>query len=338
MDEQTPTTGQTSYQPGSQATAVPLTPPGTVENLPPEPEPRIKDPASTISVNTATSFGGTTPFNPGAGKTMKQVIDLAREKQVRAIQEESKQFVNLGSPLNVKTKWGELQAGPGDVILEIGNTRAVVSKEAYDDLQTGQLELKSYDDLLRATLKRGVIARRLDDGNRLPMTPEQEAEADANIEKEVADARQAREEEKARRQRLVNIFRPKVEGQEGEPATVGQVWSAVDSSEGPPTATPSDSATLIPQFIPIEAIEGGGEEPETPPEEGTDATGATAGAPGSFTPSGATPPADLAGLNACTASPTTAWTMDQYVVLGDASEAHWNGSAWAAGKAPFSVV
>lgn len=63
------------------------------------------------------------------------------------------------------------------------------------------------------------------------------------------------------------------------------------------------------------------------------ATGATAGTPGTFTPSGATAPANLAALSGITASPATAWIATQYVVLGDASQAHWTGSAWAAGAA-----
>jgi hypothetical protein len=67
------------------------------------------------------------------------------------------------------------------------------------------------------------------------------------------------------------------------------------------------------------------------------ATGATAGTPGTFTPSGATVPTSLAALQgaspAVVASPATVWTTGQYVPLGDASHAHWSGSAWAAGDA-----
>jgi hypothetical protein len=70
---------------------------------------------------------------------------------------------------------------------------------------------------------------------------------------------------------------------------------------------------------------------------GMAATGATAGSPGSFTPSGASLPADLAALNAAsvTATPSSAWTTGQHVVLGDDSHAHWDGSApWVVGDAP----
>ena len=65
------------------------------------------------------------------------------------------------------------------------------------------------------------------------------------------------------------------------------------------------------------------------------ATGATAGTPGSFTPAGATVPANLAALQAgsVTASPATAWTTGQSVNLGTGS-AHWDAAAWAAGVAP----
>lgn len=328
MDEPTPTTNR-EYQP-TPATAVPL---NRVENLPPEPEPRIKDPASTISVNTATSFGGTTPLGPGSGRTMKQVIDLAKEteKSRAAFKKEDDVFINLGSPLNIKTKHGELQAGPGDVVMRIAGGQVIFSQDAFEQLGEIDLSDLNYDEILRKTLKRGVIARRLDDGNRIPMTPEQEAEADANIEEEVANTRRDRDAERARKQKLVDSFR----GKEGEAPV--QIWNAVDSSEGPPTATPSETATLVPVAIPIEVIEEP-VEPEVPPPTGVDATGATAGSPGSFTPSGATAPADLAGLNAITADPMTPWTEGQHVVLGDSSQAYWDGTTWLAGSAPAGGV
>jgi hypothetical protein len=64
------------------------------------------------------------------------------------------------------------------------------------------------------------------------------------------------------------------------------------------------------------------------------ATGASAGAPGYFTPSGAQTPANLAGLTGLTASPTTAWPTGNYVITADLLAAFWNGTAWTAGKAP----
>jgi len=69
---------------------------------------------------------------------------------------------------------------------------------------------------------------------------------------------------------------------------------------------------------------------------GGPATGAVAGIPGHFTPAGSDPPANLADMIAGTptvvvASPATAWTTGQYVVLGDNTHANWTGTAWAAG-------
>src|SRR5262245_16623193 len=57
------------------------------------------------------------------------------------------------------------------------------------------------------------------------------------------------------------------------------------------------------------------------------ATGATAGIPGTWTPAGSRPPATFAAITGLVASPATTWTTGQYVVLGDASLAHWNGTA-----------
>lgn len=65
----------------------------------------------------------------------------------------------------------------------------------------------------------------------------------------------------------------------------------------------------------------------TPP-----ATGASSGKPGTFTPAGSTIPANLAAMSTVVASPSSAWYSGEYVVLGDASEASWNGSAWVAGR------
>jgi hypothetical protein len=71
--------------------------------------------------------------------------------------------------------------------------------------------------------------------------------------------------------------------------------------------------------------------PPTRSTAGVTATGATAGTPGFFTPTGATTPANLAALTGITASPATAWTTGQYVVTADLLAANWTGSAWAAG-------
>ena len=64
------------------------------------------------------------------------------------------------------------------------------------------------------------------------------------------------------------------------------------------------------------------------------ATGATAGLPGSFTPAGATPPANLAAMTGIVASPATNWTIGQHVEMGNGSDCNWNGTAWVAGIHP----
>lgn len=66
---------------------------------------------------------------------------------------------------------------------------------------------------------------------------------------------------------------------------------------------------------------------------GVPATGAVAGTPGTLTPTNSYPPASLASIGSLTASPTTAWTVGQRIVLRDGSTAHWTGTAWAAGPA-----
>jgi hypothetical protein len=63
------------------------------------------------------------------------------------------------------------------------------------------------------------------------------------------------------------------------------------------------------------------------------ATGATAGTPGTFTPAGSLAPYDLADLDQVIANPTTAWTTGQYVVLGNGTEAYWDGADWVTGRA-----
>lgn len=69
-------------------------------------------------------------------------------------------------------------------------------------------------------------------------------------------------------------------------------------------------------------------------ELGVPATGATAGTPADLTPANSYPPEDLADAQTgFTATPGTAWTAGQYVVLADGTEAHWDGTAWVAGRA-----
>ena len=66
---------------------------------------------------------------------------------------------------------------------------------------------------------------------------------------------------------------------------------------------------------------------------GPASTGATAGIPGTWTPANSDPPNKFTVMNTITASPATAWTTGQHVVLGDGSFAHWGGAAWTSGKA-----
>lgn len=69
------------------------------------------------------------------------------------------------------------------------------------------------------------------------------------------------------------------------------------------------------------------------------ATGATAGIPGSWTPAGSTPPADVAALqgSSIVASPATPWTTGQYVQTATPAapgRATWSGTGWVGGVAP----
>jgi len=65
---------------------------------------------------------------------------------------------------------------------------------------------------------------------------------------------------------------------------------------------------------------------------------ATSAAPGTgngtFTPAGATPPANLAALSGVTAVPATNWTTGQFIGLADGTKANWNGTTWVAGAHP----
>jgi hypothetical protein len=76
--------------------------------------------------------------------------------------------------------------------------------------------------------------------------------------------------------------------------------------------------------------------PVVPPP--VNATGATAGTPGTWTPAGCVVPSGLAQTIAwaVVASPATAWTVGQNVVCTDASAISWNGTAWVAGAAPLA--
>lgn len=66
---------------------------------------------------------------------------------------------------------------------------------------------------------------------------------------------------------------------------------------------------------------------------GVPATGGVAGIPGHYTPTNSFAPLNLAGLSGVTASPSSAWTTGQYILLRDGSKAHWTSSTWAANPA-----
>ena len=77
------------------------------------------------------------------------------------------------------------------------------------------------------------------------------------------------------------------------------------------------------------------------PDDGLEATGATAGIPGTWTPPGSSGPASILDLmrnrpNKVTASPATAWTTGQFVQTmtpGAPGRATWTGTAWVGGVA-----
>ena len=82
--------------------------------------------------------------------------------------------------------------------------------------------------------------------------------------------------------------------------------------------------------------DGGGIGPDGTVVEPTGlATSATAGSPGAFV--GGDIPTDLSDLQTAsppiTASPNTAWTTGQHVILGNAAHAHWDGDSWETGNA-----
>jgi hypothetical protein len=77
-------------------------------------------------------------------------------------------------------------------------------------------------------------------------------------------------------------------------------------------------------------------ETATFPAAAVTATGATqvSGAAGTWTPAGAVPRANLAGMTGCTASPATTWATASHMVMGDNAHCHWNGTTWVAGDHP----
>lgn len=93
------------------------------------------------------------------------------------------------------------------------------------------------------------------------------------------------------------------------------------------TATQPTAVALLDGDFPEQSLDVG--------PSGSPAQGTIPGAPGVFYPQGSTIPANLAALQALPdLGETDAWELGQYVVLGDASHAYWDGDSWAAGNAP----
>jgi hypothetical protein len=115
------------------------------------------------------------------------------------------------------------------------------------------------------------------------------------------------------------------------------------SSRVASATNPIVSGTVIPQPVPMIVGDAGAASevqidwnltgPPSYDNGAVTATGATSGAPGFYTPSGAGVPANLAALSGITATPATAWAVGQYVITADLLANHWSGSAWVAGKA-----
>jgi hypothetical protein len=65
------------------------------------------------------------------------------------------------------------------------------------------------------------------------------------------------------------------------------------------------------------------------------ATGATEGHPGFFTPEGCDIPANVAELNSLgvVATPSTRWTDYSWVIVGTSTHSSWNGTTWVVGDA-----
>jgi len=104
------------------------------------------------------------------------------------------------------------------------------------------------------------------------------------------------------------------------------------------TPPPEPGWTNVPEDLGIGAlaVPAGGIDMDIPgwSNNGPASTGATAGIPGAWTPTNSDRPNRFQDMNTITASPATAWTTGQYIVLGDGSKAYWGGAAWTAGIKP----
>ncbi len=114
------------------------------------------------------------------------------------------------------------------------------------------------------------------------------------------------------------------------PKAIGQVRFTSGAIGGEARTPLTATATLPCEGKPAVCF---GDATTSAPVGGPVATGATAGTPGTFTPTGSTPPINLTAMATVLASPTTAWTTGQYVVTGDSAHVHWTSTAWANGPA-----
>jgi hypothetical protein len=121
-----------------------------------------------------------------------------------------------------------------------------------------------------------------------------------------------------------------------DPVATGTIIAQAGAFGGTPGQTLTASVTLNIQGYPdIKDATGA----SIRPEGGAVAiTGVTEGTPATLQPTGAVAPANLAALkahpvigDAGTSAPTAAWTGGTYILLGDSSQAHWDGSAWLVG-------
>lgn len=67
------------------------------------------------------------------------------------------------------------------------------------------------------------------------------------------------------------------------------------------------------------------------------ATGADAGTPGTWTPTGSEMPWDLAGMGGVVANPQTPWTSGERMVTGSGDLVTWSGTDWVGGPAPMAT-
>lgn len=104
-----------------------------------------------------------------------------------------------------------------------------------------------------------------------------------------------------------------------------------EDGEESPLLEPADAYDhyiFFPTYVAPPAIVEGGQ------AIGVPATGATAGSPATLAPANSYAPLNLAdlvdGSPVVVASPTTAWTGTQRLILRDGSAAKWSGTAWVA--------